>query len=181
MVPQLTLLTPSSASPRLFAEAMSALAGGVAVVTCELDGRPWGLTVTAFTSVSVDPPTALVSIGSERTADAIAASGRFGVSLLAEDQLEVAFHASAPGKPKFLEPLVDVGHAFPESPMVADALAHFDCHVEQTLVVADHTIFVGRARAAHILRTARPLVYHSRQYRTLRELPAETASRCLAN
>lgn len=180
MVPQLTLLPTPAAPASLFAEAMSALAGGVAVVTCELDGRPWGLTVTAFTSVSTDPPTVLVSIGSQRTADAVAASGRFGVSLLAEDQLEVACHASAPGKPKFLERFVEPGHV-PESPLVADALAHLDCEVERTVAVGDHTIFVGRVRAAHVLRTARPLVYHRRHYRTLRELPPDSRSRCLAN
>ena len=55
MPPALKLITDhtSEAAPVAeFAEAMSALASGVVLVTCWLDGRPWGLTVTAFASVS---------------------------------------------------------------------------------------------------------------------------------
>ncbi len=189
MVPKLSLITDqtsSVASSRPFADAMSALASGVAVVTCELDGRPWGMTVTAFASVSADPPTVLVSIDSDATAaDALAASGRFGVSILAEDQLDVARHGAAPGKSKFLEAFVDPDHTDDASPMVAGALAHLDCEVERTIRVADHTVFFARVRAAHATHFGMPLVYHSRDYRTLgapagRRPPTEGRTTCLA-
>src|SRR5262245_15141873 len=91
-----TLEVPSAAE---FAEALSALAGGVVVVTCRLDGRPWGTTVTAFASVSAHPPTVLVSLDAgSAAAEAIVQSRRFGVSMLGEEQLEVARHVSAPGR-----------------------------------------------------------------------------------
>jgi flavin reductase ActVB len=158
----------------------------VAVVTCELDGRPWGMTVTAFASVSADPPTVLVSIDSDATAaDALTASGRFGVSILAEDQLDVARHGAAPGKSKFLEAFVDPDHTDDASPMVTGALAHLDCEVERAVRVADHTVFFARVRAAHATRSGMPLVYHSRDYRILaapagRRPPTEGRTTCLA-
>src|SRR5258705_210148 len=65
---------------------------GVAVVTYESDGRPRGVTVNSFTSVSIDPPLILVSISRE----ARAASGLHGspsvVNVLAADQLDLARH-----------------------------------------------------------------------------------------
>jgi flavin reductase (DIM6/NTAB) family NADH-FMN oxidoreductase RutF len=66
----LTLTTDPTLQPAPiaeFADAMSALARGVALVTCWVGDRPWGMTVTAFASVSADPPTVLVSLGSEAT------------------------------------------------------------------------------------------------------------------
>jgi flavin reductase (DIM6/NTAB) family NADH-FMN oxidoreductase RutF len=190
MVPRLSLITDPTtepASPRLFAEAMSALASGVAVVTCEVDGRPWGMTVTAFASVSADPPTVLVSIDSDApAARAIGESGLFGVSILAADQLDIARHGSAPGKPKFLDAFVEPGPGGGASPMVAGVLAHLDCEVERELRVADHTVFFGLARAARASRAGLPLVYHRRAYRTLaahdiRRPPIESRTTCLTS
>ena len=95
-------ITPTPAED--FAEAMSALASGVVLVTCWIGDRPWGMTVTAFASVSADPPTVLVSLSAGATsARAITATRRFGVSILAADQLAVARHGSTPGATKFLE------------------------------------------------------------------------------
>src|SRR5262245_25574593 len=94
--------------PAGFADAMSTLASGVVLVTCRLDGRPWGMTVTAFASVSANPPTVLVSLRSDSPcARAIAATGAFGVSILSRNQTEIAEYGSAPGAPKFLEELVE--------------------------------------------------------------------------
>jgi flavin reductase (DIM6/NTAB) family NADH-FMN oxidoreductase RutF len=170
-VPKLRVVgdaTDGVTSPTEFAEAMSALASGVVVVTCLVDGRPWGATVTAFASVSADPPTVLVSLGSSaRAAEAIRASGRFGASILGDDLLPVALYASAPGRSKFLGPLVEAGTA---SPAVAHALAHLDCDVSGSLDVADHTVFLGRVRAARAAHAGAPLVYHRREYRTLAEI-----------
>jgi len=174
--------TPELASAREFTHAMSALAAGVVIVTCSVDGRPWGMTVTAFASVSTDPPTILVSLGSESIgARAISATDLFGVSILAEDQLPVAHYGSAPGAPKFLERFVAPRDAASASPPVAGALAHLDCEVAETVRVADHTLFVARVRAALAAHPGAPLLYHRRAYRTLADPPTERSTRCLAN
>jgi flavin reductase (DIM6/NTAB) family NADH-FMN oxidoreductase RutF len=151
-----------------FAEAMSMLASGVVLVTCRVGDRPWGMTVTAFASVSADPPTVLVSLGSETTgARAIAATRRFGVSILAAEQLSVARYGAEPGKTKFLEPFAEAGPGDSASPLVAEALAHLDCEVTEAIRVADHTVFFGRVRAARASHRGTPLLYHRRDYRAL--------------
>jgi flavin reductase (DIM6/NTAB) family NADH-FMN oxidoreductase RutF len=160
-------MSPKRVSGAEFAETMSALASSVALVTCWIDRRPWGMTVTAFASVSADPPTVLVSLATaSASAPAIAATGRFGLSLLRSDQRDIARYGSAAGAAKFLEPFVadDVDTA---TPAVLGAIAHVDCEVTEIVSAADDTVFFGRARAAHSSPDGIPLLYHRRGYRTL--------------
>ena len=157
---------PDTTDRAAFAEAMSRLAAGVSVVTCSRDGRPWGTTVTAVASISAEPPTVLVSLGSSASsADAIAAAGRFGLSILEQGQQIVARHCSRPGTPKFLEPFTREPQS--GSPMIAGALAHLDCELVEQFEVADHTVFVGRVREARPARSGTPLLYFRRDYRRL--------------
>jgi flavin reductase (DIM6/NTAB) family NADH-FMN oxidoreductase RutF len=190
MKPELRLITDDAtelASRAEFTDAMSTLASGVVLVTCLIDDRPWGTTATSFASVSADPPTVLVSLRAESAgARAIAAARRFGVSILAQDQLHVARHASLPGAPKFLEPFVESREGRTETPVVAGALAHLDCELFRELRVADHTVFFGRVRLARGPHPGTPLLYHGRDYRALAGRAAEPSSterstRCLAN
>jgi 3-hydroxy-9,10-secoandrosta-1,3,5(10)-triene-9,17-dione monooxygenase reductase component len=143
--------------PAVFRNAMSELAGGVALVTCRVDGRLWGMTVTAFQSVSADPPVVLVSLESGTTAaGAVAVRGRFGVAVLAADQEDVARDAAERGAAKYLDPSVLDG-----------ALASLECVVIDRSHVADHTVFFGRVLAARSAGRGAPLVYHRRAYCTL--------------
>jgi flavin reductase (DIM6/NTAB) family NADH-FMN oxidoreductase RutF len=171
MRPFLKLVTDppaGSASAPDFAEAMSALASGVVVVTCLVGGQPWGMTVTAFASVSADPPTVLVSLGSETmSARAIAGTRRFGVSILAADQVAVASFGSQTGAAKLIEPFTEGGDEPGACPALAGALAHLDCEVSDAVRAADHTVFFGRVRAVRASGTGGPLVHHRRAYRTL--------------
>jgi flavin reductase (DIM6/NTAB) family NADH-FMN oxidoreductase RutF len=179
--------TPGSTPITEFADAMSALAGGVVLVTCWLAGRPWGMTVTAFASVSADPPTVLVSLASgARSAREITATQTFGVSILAADQVALARHGAAPGETKFLEPFTAQVNSSSTSPVVAGALAHLDCELSELVHIADHTILFGRARAVRASRDGTPLLYHRRAYRTLAEparahRPIERTLRCLSS
>ena len=189
VTPDLSLVTeptPATASAAEFVDAMSALTSGVVLVTCRLDGRPWGMTVTAFASVSADPPTVLVSLGSQTTgARAIAATRSFGVAILAAEQLEVACFGSQPGAAKFVErfAVLDPGSA---SPVLAGALSHLDCEVVEIVEVADHTVVFGRVRAARTSGEGTPLLYHRRAYRTLAASdrahpPTGRSLRCLSS
>ena len=190
MKPELRLITDHAtelASRAEFTDAMSTLASGVVLVTCLIDDRPWGTTVTSFASVSADPPTVLVSLRTESAgARAIAAARRFGVSVLGQEQLDVARLASLPGAPKFLEPFVEPREGLAATPVIADALAHLDCGLIRELRVADHTIFFGRVGLAVGPRPGTPLLYHGRDYRALtghapEPSPTERSTRCLAN
>jgi flavin reductase (DIM6/NTAB) family NADH-FMN oxidoreductase RutF len=176
MPPALKLVTtspPASASLQEFADALSALASGVVLVTCWVGDRPWGMTATAFASVSAKPPLVLVSVGSQTaTARAIAATRAFGVSILAADQGDLARCGSAPGAAKFLEPFTEDRPGSDASPAVTGALAHLDCEVSEEVRVADHTVLFGRVRAARSSRTGAPLVYQRRAYATLADAAA---------
>jgi flavin reductase ActVB len=152
-----------------FRAAMGQLAAGVVMVTCHLDGKPWGLTVSACCSVSMEPPLLLVSLGRQTaSAHAIGESGSFGVSVLGESLIEVARFGSSRGQPKFLDHFCH-GDTICESPAVAGALAHVDCTVEQTVAAGDHTIYIGRVRDVILEDGDRPLVYHTQSYHRLGE------------
>lgn len=151
-----------------FRHAMRLLAGGVVVVTTEVDGRPWGLTVSACCSLTAEPPRVLVSLDSRTVSwQSILERGGFGVALLGADQVDVARRCSATGQPKFIEEYVaDGGGAEIGSPVVRDALVHLDCAVERSYPVGDHQVVVGRVRegiASDV--SGEPLVYFERRFR----------------
>jgi 3-hydroxy-9,10-secoandrosta-1,3,5(10)-triene-9,17-dione monooxygenase reductase component len=167
-----------------FAETMRTLASGVVLVTCRYAERPWGMTVTAFASVSAYPPTVLVSLGSESAcARAIPETGAFGVSILSRDQVEVAEYGAAPGAAKFLDALVKPCDRQSKSPAIANALAHLDCVVFDAVDAADHTVFFGHVQTVRGLRGGDPLLYHSRGYGSFLapEPTTERNLRCLSS
>jgi flavin reductase (DIM6/NTAB) family NADH-FMN oxidoreductase RutF len=152
-----------------FREAMSRLACGVVIVTTVVDGVPWGMTVSACCSVSMDPPLLLVSLaGQTKSAVTIRERGRFGVSILGADSVEVARFGSAPGQPKFIPHFCGPDEEHPvASPNVVGALAHADCTLESEVPAGDHVLFigrVGRVRGVDAPATALPLVYYQREY-----------------
>jgi flavin reductase (DIM6/NTAB) family NADH-FMN oxidoreductase RutF len=164
-----------------FAEAMTTLASGVVLVTSRVAGRPWGMTVTAFASVSVDPPTVLVSLG-DRTASAraIRRAGAFGVSILARSQVCIAAYAAAPGETKFLDALVEPGDRESATPAIAEALAHLDCDLGEAVEAGDHVVFFGRVDRVRRRIGGDPLLYHGRDYCSLGPATERTL-RCLAS
>jgi flavin reductase (DIM6/NTAB) family NADH-FMN oxidoreductase RutF len=160
-----------TATAQDFRVAMSRLAAGVVMVTCHVGGKPWGLTVSACCSVSMDPPLLLVSLAKgTASAMAIEETGRFGVSILADHNLEVARFGAATGQPKFVEPFCEPAAGHCESPVVAGALAHVDLSVRQQIAAGDHTIFIGDVELALAHDRDHPLVFCSRAFHGLREL-----------
>lgn len=159
----------------IFKTAMSRLAAGVVMVTCHVDGKPWGLTVSACCSVSMSPPLILVSLGTETTsARAITEKGWFGVNLLGESLISVARFGAARGQPKFVEEHCHEGDQSTVSPIVAGAIAAIDCAVEQIIRAGDHTLFIGAVTSVLTRPDDRPLVYYSRDYHCLRNLAEMT-------
>ncbi|HWI73401.1 MAG TPA: flavin reductase family protein [Baekduia sp.] len=150
-----------------FREAMSHLASGVVLVTASVDGRPWGMTVSAACPVCTTPPTMLVSLSSHTAlAQAVASTARFGVSVLGERALEIARFGSAVGAPKFLDEGVglDCGDGHPAAAVVDGALAHVDCEVVETVVHGTHSLFLGRVRETTVTAGAGPLVHYHRSF-----------------
>jgi flavin reductase (DIM6/NTAB) family NADH-FMN oxidoreductase RutF len=152
--------------PRGFREALGQFASGVAVVTTrDREGRPLGLTVSSFCSVSLDPPLVLVCVdaGSETHA-AFAESGLFGVSVLAEGQEAVSERFARPGPAKFADIEMMAGQR--GTALVPGALAHIECGLAAAHAAGDHTIYVGEVLTLSV-RPGRPLVYHAGAYHPL--------------
>jgi len=147
-------------------------ASGVTAVTTALDGRLRGVTVSAFMSVSLDPPLVLIALANETTLrDMLAESGIFAVNLLSDDQefLSERFAARAPivneefeGVPYFI--------AVTGAPILEQSLAWYDCRVEATHPGGDHTLFVGQVEVMGFSDDGRaPLIYFANRYRQLRD------------
>ena len=148
-----------------FKLAMSHFASGVTVVTTELEGKPYGLTVASFASLSLHPPLVLVCIEkSTKSHDAIAGAGKFGVSILARNQAELSGRFASKIEDKFAG--VDIVRGELDVPLLAGAITTLECRVQAQLPGGDHTIFVGEVEEA---KTAEgdPLVYYRSAYRDL--------------
>ena len=151
-----------------FRRALSQFATGVTVVlTRDAAGAPAGLTVSAFSSVSLDPPLVLVCIdlGAD-VHDAFQVGGTVGISVLGEDQEDVSRRFSWRGPQKYDGLALETGPT--GALLVPGAVAQLDCVIAAAHRAGDHTIFVGEVRE---LRAApgRPLLYHRGGYRRLAE------------
>jgi len=146
-------------------------ASGVTVVTTASGGKLRGVTVSAFTAVSLDPPLILISLANETTTlEMIAESGILAVNILSDEQefLSERFAARAPVVNEAFEG-VPYHVAATGAPILEKSLAWYDCRVEVTYASGDHTLIVGRALAIGMDESRQPLIYFANHYRHLRE------------
>jgi flavin reductase (DIM6/NTAB) family NADH-FMN oxidoreductase RutF len=155
-----------SVGPREFRAALGQFAAGVTVVTTrDGAGRPLGLTVTAFSSVSLEPPLVLVCVDNRSEANAgFRDSKLFGVSVLNEDQQAVSRRFAAGGPAKFDGFELSAGRN--GVLLVPGALAHLECRVVAAHPGGDHTIYVGEVLTLAAW-PGRPLVHQGSGYRRL--------------
>lgn len=128
-----------------YLDAVSAMATGVTVVTVA-DGRDdIGATVTAFGSVSADPPVISVSVGSDGyMAEVLEEVGAFAVSVLSASQKALAGRFAAEGRPSARLLVSGQPHHRGERTraLVLDgALAALECSLLRSVVIGDHTVF----------------------------------------
>jgi flavin reductase (DIM6/NTAB) family NADH-FMN oxidoreductase RutF len=159
-----------------FRRVMGHFVTGVTVVTA-LDGaRPFGITVNALSSVSLDPPLVMVALDRRRFLTPIVrAAGRYAVSILAEDQQALSdCFAGAPVEPGRLEFCGASWHAGPTGlPLLDGAIATLECTVVGTFSAGDHDLFIGHVDSlANDPEHPMPLIYYRRRY--LRIERAET-------
>lgn len=155
-----------SIDPSEFRRALALFTTGITVVTTRnAEGSPLGLTVNAFSSVSLDPPLVLVCIDNRSETHAGFESTRvFGVSVLAEDQEHWSRRFAGGGPAKFEgSPLTTGKHGLV---LVPGALAQLECRVAASHLAGDHTIYVGEVLSLR-LTPGRPLLYHGSTYRRL--------------
>lgn len=158
-------------TPEEFKGALGSWASGVTVVTTRHEDLVYGITVSSFSSLSMEPRLILVSLAdTNHLPHLVKKSGRFGVSILAEGQEDVSAYFSTSGR----EPVPSFDASFETythetgSPLIAGALAQIDCELEQAIQGGDHTITIGRVVGATFNPEKLPLMYFRRGYRGLK-------------
>jgi flavin reductase (DIM6/NTAB) family NADH-FMN oxidoreductase RutF len=152
-----------------YKDALSSWASGVSIVATRAGGLVYGMTVSSFASLSLDPPLVIACISQKsKLPPMVRESRRFAISLLCADQHDTSAAFARSGR----EPapcLVgsDEEQTTAGMPVVAGAMAFLDCELHAELGVGDHTIFVGRVVEAVTRPDKSPLVYYRRRYRRL--------------
>jgi flavin reductase (DIM6/NTAB) family NADH-FMN oxidoreductase RutF len=152
-----------------FKDAMRHFASGVTIVTLRSGDRVHGLTVSAFASVSAEPPLIAVIINQQNHAhELLEEEGAvFAVNILGDEQRNLSDRfAWLKDGDRFAEgswSTVTTG-----APVLSDALVWLDCTIHQRVAAGTHTIYIGRVRAAGVPRPDEaPLIYWNRDYREL--------------
>jgi flavin reductase (DIM6/NTAB) family NADH-FMN oxidoreductase RutF len=163
-------------SPEELRSVLRQWASGVTVVTAGLDGALHGMTVSSFSSVSLEPP--LISVNIERrtrTHSMMVEAGAFGVCILASDQQDLALRFGG-GVPDQEERLEGVAHSLGGLgiPLLAGCMASLECRVRATLPAGTHTVFVGEATAWDTDPGKFPLLYWQREFRVFDEKTDQT-------
>ncbi|WP_320672317.1 flavin reductase family protein [Patulibacter defluvii] len=146
--------------PATYRQVIGRFPTGVAVVTCVGEDGPAGLTTNAISSLSLDPLLMLVCFDNgSRTLTAVRHAGRFAVSILRDDQEDVArvFASKRAGGDKLQAVLHRIHHGVP---VVDDAAAWLVCELRELLPGGDHTIGIGAVVDAGEDPDATPLLFH---------------------
>jgi flavin reductase (DIM6/NTAB) family NADH-FMN oxidoreductase RutF len=156
-------------------QAMRVYPQGVTVATTNSPDGPKGLTVSSFTSVSLEPPLVLMSIAKSSTLHDLFRDAKFyAINFLADDQKSVSdrFAGRTQVKDRFEGLKFTKGEG--GSPVIDGVRAVIECKAWRVYEGGDHSILVGEVRSARAINSKRPLVYYSQQYTTteLMEYPA---------
>jgi flavin reductase (DIM6/NTAB) family NADH-FMN oxidoreductase RutF len=141
-----------------FRAALSRFASGVTVLTTlGTDSRPAGLTVSAFSSVSLEPPLVLACIDKRASLHDHLTEGRyFAVNILAEDQEGISRLFASKDEDRFAG--VRCRPGISGAPLLEGALAYVECRVVHAYPGGDHTIIVGEVESASVADHT-PLAY----------------------
>ena len=142
---------------------------GVTIVSSHWHGEQHGMTVSSFTSISLEPPLVSVSLGYDtRTFRLIESSGVFGVTILSEAQQEIS--------DRFAGRIEDTQDRFSGletfklstgSPFIPGGLAYLDCKVVSKFEAGKNFVFLGKVILARTGGISAPLLYYDRDYRNI--------------
>ncbi len=130
-----------------FRSVMSRFASGVSIITTRNAGIDYGLTASAVTSLSLDPPMLLICVNkASHTRDAIASARVFAVNILREDQSELARRFATSQPDKFEGQSISSGEL--GVPLLDDVLATIECRVTEIVSGGTHSIFLAEVQTA---------------------------------
>jgi flavin reductase (DIM6/NTAB) family NADH-FMN oxidoreductase RutF len=141
-------------------------ATGVVVVSSCYEGEQHGMTVSSFTSISLEPPLVLASLREDtRTHALVRRSGVFGVTILDQTQQEVSDRfagRTTEDEDRYIG--LETFTMQTGSPLLVQALGWLDCRVQFAYKAGDHTLFIGRVIALREGNGEPPLIYFNRSY-----------------
>ncbi len=148
-----------------FKDAMAQVAAPVSVVTTYAGDRPYGTTVSAFSSLSMTPPMLLVSLqDTSHLLSLLEVGSSVGVNVLGAGQADVASRFASRAEDKF----AGVPWTFSDgAPVLHDTHAWVAMEVSQLVPVGDHVLVLGDVVNA-VSGDDLPLTYHRRSFGTHR-------------
>lgn len=159
-----------SVAPDDFKKALSCWATGVTIVTARAGDRVHGMTVSAFSEVSLDPPLVLVCVDkTSNTHPLVAEGGVFAVNVLSRDQTALAkrFASKQDEHRRFIGLEYESGKT--GAPLLVGTAAALDCSLVDAHDAGDHVIYVGRVEWMRSSERE-PLIYHRTAYRVLADV-----------
>jgi len=149
-----------------FRSVLGRFASGVTIVTARDDeGIDHGMTVSAFCSLSLEPPLVLLCVAHDASMhDLLLRHPRFGISILSSNQEAYSRRFAAEESNRF----DGMAYSRGESGVVLleDALAHLECAAREHYDAGDHTVFIAEVERAEA-RHGRPLLYYRGGYAQL--------------
>lgn len=150
---------------REFRRALGRFASGVTIITARFEEKTHGMTANAFVSVSLDPPLVLVSLDNRSNMHQILPrTGRYGVSLLAEDQQRLSDHFAGRTSEGIHIRFVTRN----DIPLLEGAVGYFVVRVIDAHAAGDHTLYIGEVEHFEA-REERPLLFYAGRYQHLRQ------------
>lgn len=147
-----------------FRQSVSLFATGIGVISSEdANGNIHGATVNSFTSISLEPPTIMVSLKPGRIHSMLAENGCFGVSILGENHKEYSAYFSRRDLHGVPAPAFTKRQALKT---LTDAIAWFECEIVKMVDVNDHTLFIARVTACGKSQSGSqaPLLFFASKY-----------------
>lgn len=155
--------------PRAFRDALGAFPTGVTVVTASTkDGKPFGVTVNSFSSLSLDPPLVLWSLANHAgTYSAFMEATHFAIHVLTEGQERLCRQFARSGIDRFAGMTLEEGMG--GVPLLPDVAALFECRSLYRYWGGDHVIFIGRVDRCRRWPERKPLVFHQGQMKKIED------------
>lgn len=141
---------------------------GVTLVTTHTKGKYVGITVSSFTSISLDPPLVLISVSKDANSyNDFVNCETFDVQLLAANQESIAvkFAKKIKHEEKFDGLMFSLDPK--GNPIIEGILANLVCARDQVIDAGDHTLILGKVQTAKVLLDSSPLIYHERAFTTI--------------
>jgi flavin reductase (DIM6/NTAB) family NADH-FMN oxidoreductase RutF len=156
----------TAVTSQAFKQTLGRFASGITVVTMQHHNEVRGITVSAFLSVSLEPPLVLVSIDKKaHSHERMMVVEHYGVSILSEGQQALSNHFA--GRDPNVTPAFEMLDGFP---VLEGALAQLLCKTVQKVDAGDHTLFIGQIEHLKWQENGKPLVYFHGGYQKVEKL-----------